>query len=258
MSKNKNLPATKQKQDVVIHQDQTPAAFMQMALNKNLDLERIEKLIEFQERAEKREAEKAYHDAMANFKLNPPKIYKNKHVHFETSKGSKDYDHATIGNVVEKIITGLSECGLSHSWKPEQLDNGNIKVTCTITHRLGHSESVDMFAPADPSGGKNPVQAISSTVSYLERYTLLAITGLATHDQDNDGVAPVEIEYIDEKQKSTILDMVTATNTTEEEFLNYLKVDSIDNIPASIYNAAIAALNTKAEVIRKESNNDNN
>jgi len=37
------------------------------------------------------------------------------------------------------------------------------------------------------SGNKNPIQAIASTVSYLERYTLLAITGLTTKDMDDDG-----------------------------------------------------------------------
>jgi hypothetical protein len=40
---------------------------------------------------------------------------------------------------------------------------------------------------ADATGNKNPVQQIGSTVTYLQRYTLLAATGLATSDSDDDG-----------------------------------------------------------------------
>ena len=49
------------------------------------------------------------------------------------------------------------------------------------------SHVITMAAGPDGSGGKNAIQAIGSTVSYLERYTLLAATGLATEDQDDDG-----------------------------------------------------------------------
>ena len=49
-------------------------------------------------------------------------------------------------------------------------------MTCQITHELGHSESVEMTAPPDDSGGKNTIQSIASTKTYLERYTLLAAT----------------------------------------------------------------------------------
>jgi hypothetical protein len=46
-----------------------------------------------------------------------------------------------------------------------------------------------MNSGPDDSGGKNKIQAIASAKSYLERYTLLAITGLATKDMDDDGRA---------------------------------------------------------------------
>ena len=42
----------------------------------------------------------------------------------------------------------------------------------------------------DTSGSKNSIQAISSAVTYLQRYTLLAATGLSTSELgnlDNDG-----------------------------------------------------------------------
>jgi hypothetical protein len=53
---------------------------------------------------------------------------------------------------------------------------------------MGHSEEGAVLEGApDTSGSKNSIQAVGSTVSYLERYTLLAATGLAAKDQDDDG-----------------------------------------------------------------------
>ena len=52
---------------------------------------------------------------------------------------------------------------------------------------MGHSESTTLQSPPDASGGKNSIQAIGSAVTYLSRYTLLAITGLATGENEDDG-----------------------------------------------------------------------
>ena len=154
----------------------------------SMDLLAMERLMGLQERWDANEAKKAYHAAMAAFKQNPPTILKDKHVEFTTSKGTTAYDHATIGNVVKQIVAALAEHDLSHSWSTEQLDGGQVAVTCTITHKAVHSESVTLKAGRDESGGKNSIQALGSAITYLQRYTLLAITGLAVEDgSDDDG-----------------------------------------------------------------------
>ena len=69
--------------------------------------------------------------------------------------------------------------GLSYRWDIGQRD-GRIHVSCIVTHKAGHSETVTMDAAPDNSGKKNSIQQIASSVTYLQRYTLLAIAGLAT------------------------------------------------------------------------------
>jgi len=254
-NKNKNLPAVKQTQEVTIQPEQSPMAIMEMAMNKNFDIDRIEKMLEIQEKWESNEARKAYHQDMSEFKT--------EHIIILKDKENKQYNsmYATHGNIVNTVSPILSKYGFSHKFDIEQ-EKELVKVTCVITHCKGHSESSFMFAPLDKSGSKNAIQQIKSTRTYLKSATFEDALGIApvddNFDDDGNGHNQPNIEYIDDKQKSTILDMVASTNTTEEEFLNYLKVDSIDNIPASIYNVAIAALNTKAEVLRKESENDSN
>lgn len=140
------------------------------------------------------EAKKAYVAAMAEFKKNPPTILKDKHVHFDSKKEGAtktDYWHATLGNVAEAIIEGLARVGVSHSWKPERIGD-RVHVTCTLTHAQGHSESISLDGPLDNSGNKNNIQQMASTTTYLSRYTLLMITGLAVKDEilpDDDGGA---------------------------------------------------------------------
>jgi hypothetical protein len=160
------------------------------------DLDRLEKLLALRERWESNAARQAYVEAMAAFKANPPRITKNKHVRFVTNRGVTEYDHATHAEVVGKITEGLSANGFSHAWLNDQnADTGIITVTCVLTHIGGHSERAHMSGRADESGGKNAIQAIASAITYLQRYTLLSVTGMTSEDlPDHDGkAAPPEL-----------------------------------------------------------------
>lgn len=152
----------------------------------DFDVDKLERLMLVKDRLQAQEAKNAFVVAMAEFKRNPPEIFKDKQVTFTTTKGTTSYKHATIGNVVEKIVAGLADHGFSHRWIPNRLPAGMISVTCVITHKLGHSEETTLEAGMDDSGGKNNIQAMISTKTYLERHSLLGATGLATMDQEDD------------------------------------------------------------------------
>jgi ERF superfamily. len=218
----------------------SPAELISEAVKGNANLEQLEKLLSLQERWEAGEARKAYHQAMSDFKANPPKIEKDKKVGYKTTAGGNvGYSHASLANVTEKINKELSKYGLSASWKTQQ--NGTISVTCKITHVRGHSEETTLSAQADTSGSKNSIQAIGSTITYLERYTLLALTGLATFDMDDDAQA-AGIEYITEKQQHEIRDLLIGLNKKEDGFCNYMKIESIEKMPKEKYQQAKIAI----------------
>jgi hypothetical protein len=172
--------------------------------NGEVDADKLLKLLEANEKYEAMQAKKAYHVAMAEFKKDPPKIIKDRNVNYQTTKGQTNYNHATLANVTNSINEALSEHGLTASWVTEQ--DGSVKVECKITHVLGHSESCSLAAAPDTSGSKNPIQAIGSTVTYLQRYTLLALTGLATYEQDDDG-AGSEGEQLTETQEKVMTEI---------------------------------------------------
>lgn len=163
----------------------TPVDLLRHAMDSGADLDRLEKLMELQARYEANEARKAYVDGMAQFKLNPPSIVKDKEVAFSGTR----YSHATLGAVTQAVAAGLAQHGFSHRWDTAQ-ENGQITVSCIITHRLGHSESIQMTARPDDSGKKNAIQQVASAITYLQRYTLMAATGVAAMDEsDDDGRA---------------------------------------------------------------------
>lgn len=234
---------------VQVQQD-SPAALMMAAIQKGTDLDKLEKFMSLQERWERNEAKKAYTEAMAEFKRNAPRIDKDRHVRFDTSKGTTEYKHASLWNVTDKINAALAEHGLSASWVTVQDEKG-ITVTCTITHSMGHSESTSLTAAPDISGSKNPIQAIGSTISYLERYTILALTGLATQDMDTDGRIE-EVEYITEEQRSRIQDYVDNYGVDVLKFLVYMGAESLEKIRRDKFNVAIAALEAKRAAKEKE------
>lgn len=183
----------------------TPGHMIQIALEKEAGMETLERLLAVQERWESNEARKAFAQAKARFKAEAPSVSKNRRVRFENRTGGlTDYAHASLDHILDTVCPVMSKHGLSHSWKTEQRE-GLIFVTCRLEHELGHGVETTLFGPPDTSGGKNAVQAIGSTTAYLERYTFLAVTGLATGDMDDDGQGAAQSESSsggDQSQKS--------------------------------------------------------
>lgn len=226
------------KTEIVEAKPVMPSETIQLALNKGANLKEIAELMTLQERWEANEAKKAYNVAMAEFKANPPEINKDKTVKY----GNTKYNHASLYNVTEKINSELSKYGLSASWTTKQ--NGTISVTCKITHVKGHSEETTLSAPSDTSGSKNAIQAIGSTITYLQRYTLLALTGLATFDEDDDGQVAAT-EYIDDKQRSELTDLAVDCGADMPKFMAYLKVEDLSKLPKAAFQKAKLALVAK-------------
>lgn len=166
-----------------------------LASNPNVDIDKIRQLLEMQERWQLNVAKAEFREAMAQFKSNPPEIIKRRTAEMQgVAKGSgREYSikvqYADLENVTSAILDGLAEVGITHSFKIKQ-EGQNITVTCVLSRGIYSEEGVSLTAGPDSSGAKNAIQQVASTVSYLERYTLLAATGMAAGMPDTDGNAP--------------------------------------------------------------------
>jgi hypothetical protein len=168
----------------VVPAEVNPLAILQQAVDKGASIEQITALMGLAERWEANQARKAFGVAFAAFKAEAVNVARNVTV---KDGPLKDKKYANLCGVCDAVIPALSKHGLSHSWKLTKDEKDWMEVTCTICHVLGHCEMVAMGAAPDTGPGRNAIQARGSAKSYLERYTLLAATGLASADEDDDG-----------------------------------------------------------------------
>lgn len=229
-----------EKKEVMITEPQAMGSqpdLLALAIQQGAGIDQIEKLMALKERHEANEARKAYVRAMSAFRADCPTIIKTKEAY--------NNKYAGLAETIAQIKSLLAKCGLSHSWKignEEKL----VSVTCCVTHIDGHQECTTMKAPPDSGGKKNAIQEIASTISYLERYTLYAILGLASAEMDDDG-AGSEAEYIDEEQMATINEWIESTKTDLAKFKKYMGVDGLEKILAKDYKKALNALKRKEQ-----------
>lgn len=165
----------------------SPMALAIAALQSGMSPEQIGQMMDLQDRYNATQAKKAYDEAFAAFKAESVTIIKGK----ARSEGPlKNQKYAELHDVVNAVTPALSKHGLSSSWKLTKDEKDWMEVTCYLRHVGGHQESVSMGGPPDAGPGRNAIQARASTKTYLERYTLKAITGLSEQDDDTDGNAP--------------------------------------------------------------------
>lgn len=183
-----------------------PANLIELALKQKAPIEQLEKLLALQERWEDRQAKKVFLIAKSEFQSRCPILQKTKRVGFTSKKtgGKVDYAYIPLGDIAQQIKGILKDCGLSYCWKTKE-NNGLITITCIVSHIDGHSEENSMSAGKDDSGMKNQIQQIGSTMTYLQRYSLIGALGISTADVDADAQQPKEKTVKLTKQQSSDL-----------------------------------------------------
>lgn len=175
----------KNSKELTVQQDNL-SPLVKLALNSDIDIGKLEKLIEVQDHFDQNQAKKEFYKAFSEFKKNPLTITKDSTVDFTSPKGRTLYRHASLGNIMSVVGPLLSSEGLALSWIPVQ-DGKGISVTAVLSHTLGFSISATLFAPPDTTGNKSGLQALGSTVTYLSRYTCVSLLGLAMTNDDDGG-----------------------------------------------------------------------
>lgn len=202
----------------------TPMDMLQQAIDRGANIDIVSRLMDLQERWERNQARKEYDAAIAAAKAEIPPIPRNRQGH----NAKKYADFAAIAKVVDPVI---SKHGLSYRFRTVQDDR--IKVTCVVSHRAGHYEENTLAGPPDTSGNKNAIQSIGSTLTYLQRYSLVQALGLAADDDDDDGKGGGNGEKVSLLQVKSMTDKLS-----DKGIKNICKMEGIerlDDLPASRY-----------------------
>lgn len=204
--------------------DNSPMSLISAAVNSGADVDKLEKLMDLQDRWEKGHARKSFFIALSKFQSQCPTITK--------SKAGHNSKYAPLEDIICQVKTILADCGLAYRFEQSQADNGIIKVACIISHYDGHEEKTVMSSEADKSGNKQAIQAIASAVTYLRRYTFTGALGIATADEDMDGrVSPQSNDLISPEQYDALYAaMCDASGYYTDKGAKMAKAFKIDNI----------------------------
>jgi hypothetical protein len=222
----------------------TPMGMLDKAVASGASVETLGKLMELQERWEKNQARKSFDAAIAAAKAEIPVIIKNREVDFTSPKGRTNYRHEDMAGIARVVDPILTKHGLSYRYRTSSNLNEPITVTCILSHRDGHSEETMLSAARDDTGNKNSIQAVGSTITYLQRYTLKAALGLAS-SSDDDGANADAIDLISEEQYEVLRSLIVEVGADLPKFLRFMKVESLDQISAANFEKAKAALESK-------------
>lgn len=177
-----------------------------IAVEKGTDINQLEKLMDLEDRWDKKRTKKLYLAAMSGFQSSIPVIQKKGHADYGVKNGTQGakYDYAKLEDITEGIKPMLKANGLSYDWDTS-VEGGIITVTCTMSHEEGFSKSTSMSSNPDSSGGKNGIQQTASAISYMKRYTLSNIGGITVGGYDDDAQSVIdapdhtEVEECDEE-----------------------------------------------------------
>lgn len=174
---------------VPVSRELTPMEILQSAVDKGVDAEQLEKLLELQERYEANQARKAFSESMHAAQTEMPRVIRDAD---NKQTGSK---YARLEDV--QIAAGpiYTKHGFSLSYgEGATLIEGYKRTICDVRHSAGHVEQYHLDLPIDgigprgnAIGGMNRVQGCISTTSYGQRRLLCMIFNITIAGDDNDG-----------------------------------------------------------------------
>jgi len=140
----------------------------------------------------------------------------------------------------------LNEHGI-HISQPTMQEGDLFVIRTILTHTSGEKMQ-DFGVPiVGWQGAKNPAQAFGSGQTYARRYGLCGMVGIAPEDDDGQSLtqdAPKHAK-IDAKQAVQLNDLATELGADKSKFCAYLGVKSFEEINASQFEIALAALERK-------------
>lgn len=162
-----------------------------LARDKNLTVDKLERLIAAQERLQAAKAKAAYWRDFDEMGPHLPIIARRGIVRGKAEvkgqKGPIQSRYAKFEDIQAAVKPVLRRFGFVSSFYTEWPALATLCIVCRLTHREGHFEESRFQSPADASGGKNAIQGLGSANSYGKRYSLKDLLDLQEQGVDDDG-----------------------------------------------------------------------
>lgn len=203
------------------------------ATNKNMDIAKLEKLMDLQERVLNHEAEMAYNRDFVQMKPHLPTVIKGKY-----NEQTKSY-YADLKDINEQIDPVLSQYGFGTETKVIEQTETHVKVVAILRHSGGFKSENPVLMPLDKLGmkgsvNKTDVHAIASSITYAKRIALCGLLNISTDDvKDTDGNMPNDT--LTEAQIEHLRAKMMEVGMPVKLILEKYNTESLDDILANEY-----------------------
>lgn len=235
----------------VVKRDATPvsesAALLEViaraASNPNVDVEKMGRLLQMQERVMARHAEQSFNEAMTAAQSEMHRVSADAENPQTKSK------YATYG----KLDKALRPIYTKHHFALS-FDTGDapheeaVRVIAHVSHVAGHTRSYHADMPADGKGARGAdvmtkTHATGAAMSYGMRYLLKMIFNVAIGEEDRDGNDDGAV--ISNEEREELSGLIDETGTDLAKFCLYMKVGCLADIHSKDLAKAKTALEAK-------------
>ncbi len=154
--------------------------------------------------------------------------------------------YADLAEVLNTIRPVFSECGLSFVQFPSYCD-GIAHVDTLLMHESGEWISNTSSAPVT----KQDAQGVGSATTYLRRYSLAAMAGIAQEDDDANsavggkGKPPASVVLIGDADFIALNKLLDDSGADKEKFCKAYGVANVKELPLIKFGEACSALREK-------------
>jgi len=161
-----------------------PQALLVRAIDKNLPIESMERLLAMRDKMKAEYAREQFFTALAGFQSECPVVDKT-HEILNKDKKTVRSRYAAIEDMA--IVAGphLEHWGFSWTCKPSQTDE-KVKAVFHLHHKDGHEEITEFEVPLDPNAYMSNPQKAGAALTFATRYAFKFATGIQTKGEDND------------------------------------------------------------------------
>lgn len=151
-------------------------------------------------------------------------------------------NYADLAECLNTIRPVFSAHGLAVIQSAGHFDGAMVTVTTIITHKTGgmiSSESTCVPAKTDAQG-------IGAATTYLRRYSVAAMCGIAQEDDDGQSARHDKLT-IGDAEFAELNRLLDETGSDKAAFCQYFGVDSVAAMPMNKYSAAVSMLQKKVK-----------
>lgn len=202
------------------------------------DVEKLERLMDMQERVESRIAKWNFDRAVSDFQGECPQIPKKRKI----SLGSgPPVPYASYDDMMLIIQPLLTKHGLSVSFDTVYRGEGVADYICKVSG-YGHTEPRTLTLPWPSNMRVNDTQKMGAANSYGKRYALQNALNIVVTDEDTDAEG-LDVEFITKNQAMALGELLDQLpEQRRADFMAWQGVKDICDIPASKYKQALAKL----------------